>query len=109
VCSVGLAVIKTLLEGGALKNCVKMGKLLARGLEKLKERFSFVRGIRGFGLILGLELDMEGTKIVEACMAEGLLLNCTASKVLRFVPPLTITQKEIERGLGILEKVLARV
>jgi len=109
VCSVGLAVIKTLLAGGALKNCVKMGKLLTRGLEKLKERFSFVRGIRGFGLILGLELDMEGTKIVEACMAEGLLLNCTASKVLRFVPPLTITQKEIERGLGILEKVLARV
>lgn len=109
VCSAGLAVMKTLLQGGALRNCVKMGKLFAQGLERLKERFSFARAIRGMGLILGLELEMEGAKIVEACMAEGLLLNCTAYKVLRFVPPLTITAKEIERGLAILENVLARL
>jgi acetylornithine/N-succinyldiaminopimelate aminotransferase len=109
VCSAGLAVMKTLLQGGALRNCVKMGKLLAQGLERLKERFSFARAIRGKGLILGLELEMEGAKIVEACMEAGLLINCTAYKVLRFVPPLTITAKEIERGLAILETVLARV
>jgi predicted acetylornithine/succinylornithine family transaminase len=108
VCSVGLAVMRTLLQGGALKNCVKMSKLFMQGLSKLKDRFSFVRAVRGKGLILGLELEMEGAKIVESCMAEGLLLNCTASKVLRFVPPLTITPKEIARGLAILEKVLAR-
>jgi acetylornithine/N-succinyldiaminopimelate aminotransferase len=107
-CSVGLAVMNTLLKGGVLKNCVKMGKLFVQGLEKLQQRFSFVRSIRGKGLILGLELEMEGAKIVEACMAEGLLLNCTAYKVLRFVPPLTITPKEIERGLSILENILAR-
>ena len=107
-CSVGLAVMKTLLKGGVLKNCVKMGKFFVQGLEKLKDRFSFVRGIRGKGLLLGLELEIEGAKIVEQCMAEGLLLNCTASKVLRFVPPLTITKKEIAHGLGIVEKVLAR-
>src|SRR5574342_1249388 len=45
VCSAGLAVMKVLLQGGALRNCVKMGKLLAQGLERLKERFSFLRGI----------------------------------------------------------------
>jgi acetylornithine/N-succinyldiaminopimelate aminotransferase len=106
-CSVGLAVMKTLLEGGVLKNCVAMSKLFVQGLERLKERFSFVRAIRGKGLMLGLELEIEGAKIVEACMHEGLLLNCTAYKVLRFVPPLTIKKTEIERGLTILEKVLA--
>jgi len=53
-------------------------------------------------------LDIDGTKIAEACMQEGLLLNCTAAKVLRFVPPLTITKREIDRGLAILETVLAR-
>jgi acetylornithine/N-succinyldiaminopimelate aminotransferase len=106
-CSVGLAVMKTLLEGGVLKNCVAMSKLFVQGLERLKERFSFVRAIRGKGLILGLELEIEGAKIVEACMQEGLLLNCTAYKVLRFVPPLTIKKTEIERGLAILQKVLA--
>ena len=108
VCSVGLAVMKTLLKGGALKNCARMGKFFVQGLEHLKNRFSFVRGIRGKGLLLGLELEIEGAKIVEECMKEGLLLNCTAYKVLRFVPPLTITRNEISRGLAILEKVLAR-
>jgi acetylornithine/N-succinyldiaminopimelate aminotransferase len=108
VCSVGLAVMKTLLKGGVLKNCAQMGKFFVQGLEQLKNRFSFVRGIRGKGLLLGLELEIEGAKIVEECMKEGLLLNCTAYKVLRFVPPLTITRNEISRGLAILEKVLAR-
>src|SRR5919108_6227020 len=107
-CSAGLAVMKTLLGGGVLKNCVKMEKFFVRGLERMKERFAFVRNIRGQGLMLGLELEMEGAKIVEACMQEGLLINCTAHKILRFVPPLTITQREIERGLRILEEVLAR-
>src|SRR5215471_13286858 len=108
VCNVGLAVLKTLLKGGVLKNCVKMEKVFVRGLSELKDRFSFVKSIRGKGLILGLELEIEGAKIVDACMQAGLLINCTAYKVLRFVPPLTINQKEIERGLGILDKVLAR-
>jgi len=85
-----------------------MSKAFTQGLQKLKERFPFVRAIRGKGLLLGLELDMEGAKIVEACMKEGLLLNCTAYKVLRFAPPLTITAQEIKRGLAILESVLAR-
>ena len=107
-CSAGLAVMKTLVGGGVLKNCAKMEKVFVRGLERMKEKFSFVKGIRGKGLILGLELDIEGTKIVDTCMQEGLLINCTASRVLRFVPPLTITQKEIERGLGILDQVLGR-
>jgi predicted acetylornithine/succinylornithine family transaminase len=108
VCSVALAVMHTLLKGGALKNCVKMSKIFTQALHKLKERFSFVRAVRGRGLILGLELEMDGAKIVETCMADGLLLNCTANKVLRFAPPLTITAKEITRGLAILETVLAR-
>jgi len=107
-CSAGLAVMNTLLKGGALKNCAKMSKVFINGLERLRGRVPFVRGIRGKGLLLGLELDMDGTKIVDECMQEGLLLNCTASKILRFVPPLTITAKEVERGLGILEKVLMR-
>jgi acetylornithine/N-succinyldiaminopimelate aminotransferase len=107
-CNAGLAVMKTLVKGGVLKNCARMSKVFISGLEGLCDRFPFARGIRGKGLLLGLELDMDGTKIVDECMQEGLLLNCTASKILRFVPPLTITAKEVERGLAILEKVLAR-
>jgi predicted acetylornithine/succinylornithine family transaminase len=107
-CSAGLAVMRTLVQGGVLKNCGKMEKIFLQELERIKDRFSFIKGIRGRGLILGLELDMDGAKIVDACMQEGLLINCTANKVLRFVPPLTIKPKEIKQGLAILEKVLAR-
>jgi acetylornithine/N-succinyldiaminopimelate aminotransferase len=107
-CSVGLAVMKTLLQGGVLKNCAKMEKVFLAELGRIKDRFSFIKDIRGKGLILGLELEMEGAKIVDACMQEGLLINCTAYKVLRFVPPLTIKPKEIEQGLAIVEKVLER-
>jgi predicted acetylornithine/succinylornithine family transaminase len=107
-CAAGLAVMHALVNGGVLKNCVQMGKYFVKGLEALKKHFPCIRQIRGKGLIIGVELDREGAKIADACMQEGLLLNCTAAKVLRFVPPLTITKKEIDRGLAILEKVLAR-
>ncbi len=108
VCCVGLAVLKTLVQGGVLKNCVKMGKLLLDGLQKLKVRFPFIREVRGKGLILGMELEREGSKVVDGCLREGLLINCTAYKVLRFLPPLTVGRKDIEKCLAILEKVLSR-
>ena len=107
-CSVGLAVLQTLLQGGVLKNCVKMGKFLFHGLQELQRRFPIIREVRGKGLIIGMELEREGSKIVDDCLREGLLINCTAHKVLRFIPPLTIGKKDIEMGLAILEKVLAR-
>ena len=107
-CHAALAVLKTLTQGGVLRNCVKMGKILFQALQALKGRFSFVREVRGKGLILGMELEFEGGKVVEECLKAGLLINCTAHKVLRFLPPLTINRKEIERGLAILEDVLAR-
>jgi predicted acetylornithine/succinylornithine family transaminase len=106
-CSAGLVVMRTLLSG-VLENCLQMGNYFVRGLEALQKRFSFIREVRGKGLMIGMELEIEGSKIADSCMHEGLLLNCTAYKVLRFVPPLTIKKNEIDRGLDILEKVLAR-
>jgi acetylornithine/N-succinyldiaminopimelate aminotransferase len=97
-----------ILLNGALKNCVQMGKYFVKRLEALQKRFSFVREIRGKGLMIGMELEIDGSKIAEICVEEGLLLNCTVLKVLRFVPPLTIKKNEIDRGLDILEKVFAR-
>jgi len=107
-CSVGLAVLQTLLKDRVLSNCVKMGRLLLDGLESIRRRFPFVRQVRGKGLIVGMELEQEGKRIVDECLKDGLLINCTAGKVLRFLPPLTVGKKEIDKGLSILEKVLAR-
>jgi acetylornithine/N-succinyldiaminopimelate aminotransferase len=106
-CNAGLVVMQTLLDG-ALENCVQMGKYFVKRLEALQKRFSFIREIRGKGLMIGVELEIDGGKIAESCVEEGLLLNCTGYKVLRFVPPLTIKKNEVDRGLDILEKVFAR-
>jgi acetylornithine/succinyldiaminopimelate/putrescine aminotransferase len=85
-----------------------MGKYLTKSIEGLKKRFPFIREVRGKGLLVGVELTIDGGKIAESCMQNGLLLNCTAAKVLRFAPPLTITKREIDRAVAILETVLAR-
>ena len=107
-CAAGIAVVETLLNEGVLDNCAEMGAYFLSRLQALKEKFSFITDVRGKGLILGAELDREGGKIADTCLTEGVMINCAAGKVLRFIPPLIITKDEIDEGLDILEKVLAR-
>lgn len=107
-CSAGLAVLKTLTRKGVLDHCVKMGNLLLDGLRSLQVSFPVIREIRGQGLLLGAELECEAGKIVEGCLREGLLINGTANRVLRLLPPLTVKKKEIEQALDTLAKILAR-
>jgi acetylornithine/succinyldiaminopimelate/putrescine aminotransferase len=84
-----------------------MGNYLLQGLLGLKKRYAFIKAVRGRGLLIGCELEFEGKKIVERCMDKGVLINCTAGKVLRFIPPLIITQEEIDRLLKTLDEVFA--
>jgi len=83
-----------------------MGEYFLSRLDALKKKFPFIKDVRGKGLILGAELDREGAAIVDTCLKEGLLINCTVGKVLRFIPPLIVTKAEIDEGLAIVEKVL---
>ena len=106
-CAAGIAVVDTLL-GGVLENCQLMGEYFFNKLLSLKEKFSFIEEVRGRGLIIGAELDRDGSAIVDACLKEGLLINCTVGKVLRFIPPLIVTKAEIDEGFAIMEKVLAQ-
>ena len=107
-CAAGVAVIETLLNDGVLENCQKMGAYFLSKLQVLKDKFSFITEVRGQGLILGAELDRDGADIATSCLEEGLLINCAAGKVLRFIPPLIVTKDEIDHGMDILEKGLAR-
>jgi acetylornithine/N-succinyldiaminopimelate aminotransferase len=104
---VGCVVIDTLLGDGILENCQEMGAYLVKGLLDLKERYSFIQAVRGKGLIIGAELAFEGKEIVDRCLERGLLINCTAGTVLRFLPPLIVTQEEIDRLLTALDEVFA--
>lgn len=107
-CAAGVAVLDTLLNAGVLDNCRQMGAYFLDQLHTLHDTFSFIREVRGHGLMLGAELDRDGADIVKACLDEGLLINCAAGTVLRFLPPLIISRAEIDEGLTILKRVLAR-
>ncbi|BCA78784.1 acetylornithine transaminase [Desulfuromonas sp. AOP6] len=105
----GVAAMRATLEDGVLENCQVMGQYLYQRLLDLKERFDFVTEVRGRGLILGMELTIDGADIVNRAMAKGLLINCTVGKVLRFVPPLIVTQAEIDEAIDILAGILMEV
>lgn len=107
-CAAGLAVLRTLLEGRVLEHAKRMGEHLAKGLQDCKDRNAAVKEVRGMGLLQAMELHGEGKPVVDACLSRGLLINCTMDRVLRFVPPLVITQAEIDRLLDTLPHVLTK-
>lgn len=107
-CAAALAVLRVLLEGRVLEQSRRMGDYLAKGLLDLKDRLHIVKDVRGLGLLQGMELTIEGKPVVDDCLARGLLINCTMERVLRFVPPLIITQHEIDRLLDTLSQILIK-
>ena len=78
-------------------------------LNDLARKHAFVKEVRGFGLMLGMELTIPGKQIVLDAMAEGLLINCTHDTVLRFLPPYIVTEKEVDQAVKILAKLFAKV
>jgi len=83
-----------------------MGKYFKKKLEELKKDFpEIISEVRGMGLLIGMELCRDGGPIVKACIDRGVLINCTAGNVLRFMPPLIVTEKEIDHLIDVLEQV----
>lgn len=107
-CSAALAVMRVLLEGRVLTHGRAVGQYLAKSLLELKDRLPNVKDARGLGLLQGLELTIDGKPVVTDCLNRGLLINCTMDRVLRFVPPLIITQREIDRLVDVLADVLGK-
>ena len=105
----GAATVRAMLDDGVLENCVKVGAYLEGKLNGLKERFAFIKEVRAIGLIAGMELDIPGAPIVERALEEGLLINCTADTVLRFLPPLIIGVQEVDEMITILSGILDEV
>jgi len=106
-CASSVATIEALLEDGFLMDhCRRIGKYFRDSLEKLKSDFpSYIVEVRGLGLLLGMELTKTCGPIVESCTARGILINCTSGNVLRFTPPLTVSEKEIDHLVDTLEDI----
>jgi acetylornithine/N-succinyldiaminopimelate aminotransferase len=106
----GVAVMEILLLGTVLENCRSMGAYFMRGLESLKRRYpSIIKTVRGKGLIIGMELNIEGKEIVSSCLKQGIIINCTLDRILRFLPPLIVKRQEIDRCIKLLESTLAKL
>jgi len=102
-----VAALTAILEEGMLENCRKMGGYFLSELDKMKNKFPFIKEVRGKGLILGMELKMDGSSMVKEMLKKRVLINCTMGNVLRFLPPLIVTREEIDRVVAALEEVFS--
>ncbi len=105
VASAALVVIRTISEPAFLGRVIETGAYFVSRLKELKERYAFIKDVRGRGLMVGLELSVPGAKFVEKCLHRGAIINCTHDAVLRFVPPLIAGRSEVNEMIGILDSV----
>jgi predicted acetylornithine/succinylornithine family transaminase len=106
-CRVALEALDILEE--LLPAIERVGGYFHVALNDLARKHSFVKEVRGFGLMLGMELTIPGKQIVLDAMAEGLLINCTHDTVLRFLPPYIATEKDVDQAMKVLAKLFAKV
>jgi len=104
------AVLTEIEQAGLLANAQQTGAYLHKALVKLKEKYpTIITAVRGKGLMLGAQLTIEGRDIVNNCLGEGVIINCTAGNVLRFVPPLIIKPVHVDEMIAVLDKVLGNI
>ncbi len=103
--SAALAVLDA-LDGGVLENAKRSGEHLGRRLEALAKKHACITEARGHGLMRGIELDRPTRPLVERALERGLVANSTAGNVIRIIPPLVITNAEIDEGLDIIDRVI---
>jgi acetylornithine/N-succinyldiaminopimelate aminotransferase len=107
-CATGLTFLNTVERNHLLANVRARGAELKAGLKKMAAKFDFIREVRGEGLMIGVDLDVEGAPYVAEALKEGLLINCTHDHILRFLPPFILTAQQVKEGLSKIESVLTK-
>ncbi|MDR4507487.1 MAG: aspartate aminotransferase family protein [Candidatus Brocadiaceae bacterium] len=105
-CAAGIAVFETIEKENLLDNVKEMGTYSMEQLESLQKSHTIINEVRGRGLMIGIELNVNGAEIIKNCIQAGLFLNCTHDSVIRFMPPLNVRKEHIDKGLAILKTVL---
>lgn len=107
-CAAVYATLTTIKSEGLVDKVAEKGEYFKNELRNLQEKYSDkVTDVRGCGLMLGMEVAGEGKPIVESCLANNVIVNCTAGNVIRIVPPLIISKEEIDIVVAALDKALA--
>ena len=107
-CAAAIAVIEAIEEDNLLENAASVGQYAKEKLSQLKQKHFIIDHVRGIGLMIGVQLTSSGKEIVEKCLEKGLRINCTNDSVLRFMPPMIVTKKEIDQAVDILDGVLTK-
>ena len=105
-CATGTATIQALTQDGLIENAKNMGQKFRQGLEELKSKHQIIREVRGKGLMIGVELKFEVKDILMEGIKNGLLLLYSGRNILRFLPPLVISEEDITKTLKILDELL---
>ena len=105
-CAAGTATIQALTQDGLIENAKDMGQKFQQGLAELKSRHKIIREVRGKGLMIGVELKFEVKDILMEGIKNGLLLLYSGRNILRFLPPLVISEEDITKTLKILDMLL---
>ncbi|MBE6506222.1 MAG: acetylornithine transaminase [Methanobrevibacter millerae] len=106
VCAAANATLDAIIDDDLLANSKEMGQYLKDELDKIKENHDIIKEVRGCGLMVGIELTEPGAEYVDKLREKGFLINCTADKVLRLVPPLIIKKEEIDQFVKALDETL---
>lgn len=102
----GIAVLETIESENLLANVDKLQQVFASRLQPLIDECEIVEELRILGMMVGIQLNIEGASIVQACMDRGLLVNCTQGTTIRLLPAMNLTTEEAERGCDILTETL---
>lgn len=110
-CSAAIAVIKTMKKLKLPERADKIGSYFKKRLQELADKHGCIKEVRGLGLMLGVELyeKQKAEMVVEMARERGFLINCTAKKVLRFVPPLIVQRQHIDKLIKTLDGILTEV
>ncbi len=105
----GIATIETIEQENLLENAQRISRFMRQRLEELQRQSDLVRQIRIVGLLIGIELVIEGAPVVEACLERRLLVNCTQETVIRLLPAMNLTEEQAAEGCDILTDVLKKL
>jgi acetylornithine/N-succinyldiaminopimelate aminotransferase len=102
----GIATIEMIEKEGLLENARRLSQVFRERLEAIQAECGIIREVRVVGLMIGIELAIEGGPTVKACMERRLLINCTHGTVVRLLPAMTLTEEQVHQGCDILAEVL---
>ena len=105
----GIATLQAMEEDNLLANAKQLGDFFRTRFEQLKQDCNIIQEVRVLGVMVGIELTVDGAPVVQKCLERKLLTNCTQGRVIRLLPAMNLTMEQAQEGCDILEDVLKTV